>query len=73
MANSLSKECFLQNLTDSGLFGPQEVESLLAALPTDPAADGELTAKGLIADGKLTPFQAEGVAPFAWTWASSTN
>ena len=73
MTNSVSRDDFLQNLTDSGLFGPQEVESVLAAVPTDPAADGELTAKRLIADGKLTPFQAEGVALFAWTWARSTS
>src|SRR5262245_56299164 len=61
MAKTLSREEFLRNLSDSGLFSQEEMKAALAALPGPQAADGEAVARRLIAAGKLTPFQAAAV------------
>jgi serine/threonine protein kinase/DNA-binding response OmpR family regulator len=61
MAKKLSREEFLQNLRDSRLFSPQELDSCLEAAPEASAADGEALARLLITSGKLTPFQAAAV------------
>src|SRR5262245_6529129 len=61
MAKTLSREEFLRNLSDSGLFSQEEMKAALAALPGPQAADGEAVAQRLIAAGKLTPFQAAAV------------
>jgi serine/threonine protein kinase/DNA-binding response OmpR family regulator len=61
MAKRLSREEFLRNLSDSGLFSKEEMNAALDALPGPQAADGEAVAQGLIAAGKLTPFQAVAV------------
>src|SRR5262249_48327400 len=57
MTTRLSREEFLRNLRDSGLFSQEELAASLEALP-EPQADGETLAQRLIAAGKLTPFQA---------------
>jgi serine/threonine protein kinase/DNA-binding response OmpR family regulator len=61
MATRLSREEFLRNLSDSGLFSPEEMAAALATLPKSPAADGEALAQCLIDAGKLTRFQATAV------------
>jgi serine/threonine-protein kinase len=61
MAKKLSREEFLRNLDDSGLFSPEESKSALAALPDPQEADGDTLAARLIAAGKLTLFQAKAV------------
>jgi serine/threonine protein kinase len=61
MATQLSREAFLRNLKDSGLFSKEEIDSGVAALPASQAADGDAVAQGLVAVGKLTPFQAAAV------------
>src|SRR5262245_18673850 len=61
MGKKLSRDEFLQNLSDSGLFSPEEIDTTVDALPGPPAADGEAIAQRLIAAGKLTPFQAAAV------------
>src|SRR6516162_2529520 len=60
MGQNLSRDEFLQNLRDSGLLSPGEIDTTVDALPGCPA-DGETTAQRLIAAGKLTPFQAAAV------------
>jgi serine/threonine protein kinase/DNA-binding response OmpR family regulator len=62
MPKSLSREEFLQNLSDSGLFSQEELGHHLDALPDPPPADGKAVAERLIAAGNLTPFQAEAVS-----------
>src|SRR5688500_14391518 len=61
MTTKLSREEFLRNLSDSGLFSAEEVHSAVEALRGARGADGEAIAQGLIAAGKLTPFQVEAV------------
>jgi serine/threonine protein kinase len=61
MTARLSREEFLRNLSDSGLFSREEINASLDALPESQAADGEVVAQRLIAAGKLTPFQAVAV------------
>jgi serine/threonine-protein kinase len=61
MAKKLSREEFLRNLDDSGLFSPEELRSALAALPNPQEADGDTLAARLIGAGKLTLFQAKAV------------
>src|SRR5262245_15952324 len=61
MIKQLSREQFLQNLNDSGLFSQEEIAAALEALPGAAAADGEALAQRLIVAGKLTPFQAVAV------------
>jgi serine/threonine protein kinase len=60
MAKRLSQEDFLRNLLDSGLFSPEEIRTIREPLRQS-ALDGETMAEGLVADGKLTPFQADAV------------
>src|SRR5262245_6206065 len=60
MGKHLSRDEFLQNLTDSGLFSPGEMDTAVDTLPAPPA-DGEAVAQRLIEAGKLTPFQAAAV------------
>jgi serine/threonine protein kinase len=60
---SLTREEFLQNLSDSGLWSQQEVEKWMQDLGgavTD-AADGTTLAQLLATSGKLTAFQAAGI------------
>src|SRR5262245_10892474 len=61
MAKQLSREQFLQNLSDSGLFSRQELDSALRGQAGDPGLDGDTVARWLVAAGKLTPFQAGAV------------
>jgi serine/threonine protein kinase len=61
MTRQLTREEFLRNLSDSGLFSREELNSTLCALSGSEAADGKAVAQGLIAAGKLTPFQVEAV------------
>jgi serine/threonine protein kinase/DNA-binding response OmpR family regulator len=61
MATKLSRDEFIQNLNDSGLFSPEEVNKALGTVAGLQAADGEAIAQRLIAAGSLTPFQAEAV------------
>jgi CheY-like chemotaxis protein len=61
MATSLTRDEFLRNLRDSGLFSPEEMDRSLETLPGLQGADGEGVARGLVAAGKLTPFQAAAV------------
>jgi serine/threonine-protein kinase len=61
MAKKLSREEFLRNLGDSGLFSPEEARHLLDALPNPLEPDGDTLAARLIAAGKLTLFQAKAV------------
>jgi serine/threonine protein kinase len=55
----LSREEFLLNLKDSGLFHEGGVEQSLEAVPA--SENGEALAQHLIAAGKLTAFQADAV------------
>ncbi|HEY7159261.1 MAG TPA: protein kinase [Gemmataceae bacterium] len=57
MTTQLSREEFLQDLKDSGLFSPADLEKSVASEP----GDGEALAQRLIAAGKLTRFQASAV------------
>jgi CheY-like chemotaxis protein len=57
MGANLSREEFLRNLRDSGLFSPQELDRTISGTPDSQAADGNALAGGLIAAGRLTPFQ----------------
>jgi CheY-like chemotaxis protein len=58
----LSGEEFLLNLSDSGLFPPDEVQQLRAgAAGGAHPADGDALAQQLVAAGKLTDYQAEAV------------
>jgi serine/threonine protein kinase len=61
MATQLSREAFLRNLRESGLFSREEIDADLRALPALQAADGDAVIQGLVAAGKLTPFQAAAV------------
>ena len=54
MAKQLSREQFLRNLSDSGLFSRVEMDAALDALPGPQEEDGEAVAQRLIAAGKLT-------------------
>jgi serine/threonine protein kinase len=57
MTTRLSREEFLQDLKDSGLFSPADLEKSAAMEP----GDGEALAQRLIVAGKLTRFQAAAV------------
>src|SRR5262245_36420714 len=61
MAEQLSRDQFLRNLTDSGLFSLEEVKTSLTSLPASQAGDGDAVAERLVAVGKLTAFQAAAV------------
>jgi serine/threonine protein kinase len=61
MAKRLSREEFLRNLSDSGLFSQEELHATLDALPGPQPVDGEAVAERLMAAGILTPFQAVAV------------
>jgi serine/threonine protein kinase/CheY-like chemotaxis protein len=61
MATKLSRAEFIQNLSDSGLFTPQEVDKALYAVSDLHTADGDVVARRLVDSGTLTPFQAEAV------------
>src|SRR5262245_42697033 len=61
MATNLSREEFFQNLSDSGLFTQAEVSRARITLSEAQAPDGEAAARQLVADGKLTAFQADAV------------
>jgi serine/threonine protein kinase len=61
MATRLSRDEYLRNLRESGLFSKEEMDRTLADLQGSQGTDGEATAHGLVAAGKLTPFQAAAV------------
>src|SRR5262245_24369768 len=61
MATQLSREQFLRNLGDSGLFSTEEMHAILHAQPLLKGVDGDAVGQELIAEGKLTAFQAEAV------------
>src|SRR4051812_47115857 len=59
MTKQLSRDEFLRNLGDSGLFSREETDAVLGSLPE--TADGNALARALFNSGKLTPFQAAAV------------
>jgi serine/threonine-protein kinase len=61
MVAKLTREEFLQNLRDTGLFSAIEMDTVLCALAGVRDADGEAVARQLVAAGKLTSFQAAAV------------
>ncbi|HEY7426516.1 MAG TPA: response regulator [Gemmataceae bacterium] len=61
MAMKLSREQFLRNLGDSGLFSQEELSKSIDVLSETQTEDGEAIARHLIAAEKLTPFQVEAV------------
>jgi serine/threonine protein kinase len=61
MTKQLSREQFIRNLSDSGLFSQEEIDTILQAQPASPEVEGEAIAQRFIAAGKLTPFQAAAV------------
>jgi CheY-like chemotaxis protein/tRNA A-37 threonylcarbamoyl transferase component Bud32 len=61
MATQLSRAEFIQNLSDSGLFTPEEVHKVLDTVSEVQAPDGDAVARQLVDAGKLTPFQVEAV------------
>jgi serine/threonine protein kinase len=61
MVKRLSRDQFLRNLSDSGLFSLEEIEATLRTQSGPQEVDGEAVAQRLIAAGKLTPFQAAAV------------
>jgi serine/threonine protein kinase/CheY-like chemotaxis protein len=61
MAKPLSREQFIRNLRDSGLFSPEETDAVLHAQRDYAEADGDAIAQLLIIAGKVTPFQAAAV------------
>jgi serine/threonine protein kinase/CheY-like chemotaxis protein len=61
MATQLTRDEFIQNLSDSGLLTPDEVHKALDTVPEVRAPDGDAVAEQLIAAGTLTRFQAEAV------------
>jgi serine/threonine protein kinase len=61
MPAKLSREEFLQNLRDTGLFSAREIDTYLGPQAELEDADGDSVAQALIAAGKLTPFQAAAV------------
>lgn len=61
MIKQLSREQFLRNLSDSGLFSAEEIAAALGALLETPPVDGVVLADRLVAAGKLTSFQAAAV------------
>jgi CheY-like chemotaxis protein len=62
MTTKQSRDEFIQNLGDSGLFTPEQVKKTLGTVSDLPAPDGPAIAQQLIAAGSLTPFQAEAVS-----------
>lgn len=62
MNTKLSRDEFVQNLTDSGLLTPEELEKALGNASQERARDGAALAQQLIAAGTLTSFQADAVA-----------
>jgi serine/threonine protein kinase len=58
-----SAEEFLQNLGDSGLFSPEEIQNSLSGMGRTvvAGADGATVARQLVSAGKLTGFQADAV------------
>src|SRR4051812_17822204 len=61
MPAAISREGFLQNLCNSGLYSRQEIDSTLNELPEPQADDGKVFVEHMIAAGNLTPFQADAV------------
>jgi CheY-like chemotaxis protein len=61
MMKALSREEFVRNLSDSGLFSPEEVRKSLDVLAGLPPDDGAAVAERLVESGSLTRFQAEAV------------
>jgi serine/threonine protein kinase/DNA-binding response OmpR family regulator len=57
----LSREEFFRKLNGSGLLSPEELDAILRRLPKAQEQSGDELAQGLIAEGKLTPFQADAV------------
>jgi serine/threonine-protein kinase len=58
---SLSRDEFIRNLTDSGLWSKQQIDETVQKVPANAAADGDALARALSAEGKLTPYQAEAI------------
>lgn len=61
MTRQLTRDQFLRNLTDSGVFTSEELDAALRAAPGAEGEDGETVARRLVAAGQLTAFQAEAV------------
>jgi CheY-like chemotaxis protein/tRNA A-37 threonylcarbamoyl transferase component Bud32 len=59
MTKQLTRDEFLRNLGDSGLFSREEMAAVLGSLPE--TADGNAVARALLGSGKLTAFQAAAV------------
>src|SRR5262245_438147 len=58
---SVSREQFLKNLTDSGLFAADDVQRMLASLTEIGETSGEMQARQLVRCGQLTSYQAHAV------------
>ena len=61
MSSRLSRDEFLKNLSDSGLFSGEELHTVLGTIPGTGSADGTAIAQQLVKSGKLTAFQAAAV------------
>jgi phosphate ABC transporter phosphate-binding protein len=59
--HSVSREQFLQNLKDSGLYTPEKLQEMLASLTETGEIGGEALARRLVRCGELTGYQAEAV------------
>jgi phosphate ABC transporter phosphate-binding protein len=55
----LSREQFLQNLTDSGLYTADDLHQVLASIAETGESDGEALARRLVHSEQLTPYQAD--------------
>src|SRR5262245_52267346 len=57
----VSREQFVQNLKDSGLFAVDDLQRMLASLTETGETDGEMLARQLVHCGLLTSYQANAV------------
>src|SRR5262249_13454062 len=58
---SVSREQFLRNLKDSGLYTSDDIERMLASLTDTGETNGEVLARRLVRNGMLTSYQANAV------------
>jgi serine/threonine protein kinase len=61
MAATISRDQFIQNLSDSGLLNPEEMGKAAGTLVEIERLDGEAVARQLVSLGTLTSFQADAV------------
>jgi serine/threonine-protein kinase len=58
---TITRDDFIRNLTESGLWSKPEIDQAVADVAPSTAADGDALAKQLVAQGKLTFYQAEAI------------